>query len=186
MISFSAGFLYGQDNTVNPESLVLFDDVPQDDETPPALDSADNSTSTWSFVRMLLILVFVLALIFLFFYLLKKITGQQASVGRNIKILDMHTIKGDNSLMLVEAGRQVFLVGSGSSGIRPIGEITDKETIDGLKLEEGIDTGSGGRSFLSLFSRSFRGPGVFESSLEEKAEVSRDHLDKQKERLKNM
>lgn len=180
--------MYGQDTTVDPESLVRFADTEvgaQDAET-PSFEQVGGNSASGSFIRMLLILVIVLGLIFLFFYLLRKITGQQVSVGRNIKILDTHTIKGDTSLMLVEVGKQIFLVGFGSSGINPIGEINDKETADQLRLEEAQVTGSGGNSFLSLFSKSFKGSTVYDGTLEDKAGVTHEHLDKQKERLKKM
>lgn len=56
------------------------------------------------------------------------------SPGENIKILDYQMISSDKYIYIVEIYSKIFVLGVCGGGISKICEISDKETIDNIKL----------------------------------------------------
>lgn len=106
----------------------------------------------WDLVRMVLILGIVVGLIYGVFYLLKRGAGGRLPESNSMRVLGNLQLPGNRTLHLVEAGRQVFLVGGGEHGVSLISEITDQESLDDIHLK--YQTASPGirRNFSELLS----------------------------------
>jgi flagellar biogenesis protein FliO len=105
---------------------------------------------------MLLILAGVVLFIYLLFWLLRR--GNRARIPENdlIRVLGSRGLSGNRALHLVEVGTSVYLVGSAEGGVRLIAEITDKESIDSLRLKSAEEGPGGKRGFGQILSEIFR------------------------------
>ena len=85
---------------------------------------------------MILILACVIVVIYLLFWLIRRGTGQ---AGRrrttSSRVLGSRGLAGNRSLHLVEVGSSVYLVGSSDGGVELIAEITEKESLDAVRLK---------------------------------------------------
>jgi flagellar protein FliO/FliZ len=120
---------------VAEESLLLIGG----DETPAqqaqgAQEPQVSLVSSWDFIRMLLILAAVIAVIYLVFRLLRRGMRRQLPQNDLIRLLGTRALTGNRALHVVELGNKVFLVGAAENGISLISEITDQETLDGVRL----------------------------------------------------
>ncbi len=87
------------------------------------------------FLRMFLILGFVIALIYGLFWLLKRFSAVKVQGEEILKIISTRPLKGDAALYLVEAGNRLLLIGSAGNSVNLLVEIDDKETIDEIRLQ---------------------------------------------------
>lgn len=137
--------------------------------------------STWDFVRMLLVLAAVVGFIYLIFYLLRRGSGKKIQENELIHLMGSRSLSGSRALHLVEVGSSVFLVGSADGGVQLIAEITDKESLDSLKLKAAEQKTIGRRSFQDVLSDIFR-PAKGSFSLGQGLEA----LKSQRDRLKKL
>ena len=101
-------------------------------------DAADDSVplvSTWDFVRMLLILAAVVGVIYLVFFVLKRTASKRVAENDLIAILGSKSLSGSKLLHLIEVGSSVYLIGSSESGVSLVSEITEKESLDRIRLQ---------------------------------------------------
>ncbi len=111
-----------------------------------------NSFGMWDLIRMVLILAIVVVLIYAVFYLLKRSSKGRMQASEIIKVLGSRSISGNKSLHLIEIGRQIFLVGSGDNGINLVSEISDKESIDEIRLKAVNSADAGKRNFSDVLA----------------------------------
>jgi flagellar biogenesis protein FliO len=124
-----------------------------------ATSSAAASTpgvSTWDFVRMILILACVIGVIYLLFWLLRKGTGKRVQENDLIKVLGSRGLSGNRALHLVEVGSSIYLVGSSEGGVGLIAEITEKESLDAVRLKAAEQAPASRRTFQNALSEIFR------------------------------
>ena len=133
-------------DNINEKSLT-FSDGP----TKSAVKAAP-AVGIWDLVRMVLILAFVVALIYGLFYLLKKSTGGRLSEASSMRILGNLQLPGNRTVHLIEAGRQVFLVGGAEHSVNLIAEITDPESLDDIRLKYQTATPGVRKNFSDLLS----------------------------------
>ncbi len=115
--------------------LLLNQDVAPDAEVDAATAETElPGVGFGDFVRVVLVLIFVIGLIYAFVWFLKRFTSQKAESEGVINLLSTRPLKGDTALHLVEVGNQVFLIGSCSNSVNLISEIDDPESIDAVKL----------------------------------------------------
>ncbi len=85
------------------------------------------------------IIKFILATVIciMIILLMKKYMGAASnfSSADNIKVLDYHMIAADKYIYIVEIYSKLFILGVGGNGISKIAEISDKETIDLIRLK---------------------------------------------------
>ncbi|MDC7240935.1 MAG: flagellar biosynthetic protein FliO [Spirochaetales bacterium] len=146
----------------------------QADTPPPSVGLGD-------LIRVIIVLAGVIGVIYLLVYLLKKISPMAESGEERISLLATRHLKRDASLHLVEVGNQVFLIGSGSSSVNIISEITDQETLDSIKLEESSAPQGVPASFRSLFRQ-----GLSLGGGKKMTEESPSFLRSQRDRLRNL
>jgi len=118
--------------------------------------ASSGGVSTWDFVRMILVLACVLGIIYLLFWLLRRGAGRRVVENDLIRVLGSRGLSGSRSLHLVEVGSSVYLVGSSDGGVELISEITDKETLDSLRLKAAEQSTAGRRTFAQALGEIFR------------------------------
>lgn len=145
------------------------------------------------FVRMILVLGAVIAIIYGFFWMLKRFSGVKAESEDAIRVLSTRPLKGDAALHLVEVGNRVFLVGSGGNAVNLVSEIDDKESVDEVRLAVSRSPKISSGGFARLFKDKFGlGPSMADVDnvtppLQEKSEEDpASYLKRQRERLKDL
>jgi len=118
--------------------------------------AATPGVSTWDFVRMILILACVIGVIYLLFWILRKGTGKRIQENDLIRVLGSRGLSGSRSLHLVEVGTSIYLVGSSDGGVELISEITEKESLDAVRLKAAEQLPAGRRTFQQTLSEIFR------------------------------
>jgi flagellar protein FliO/FliZ len=105
---------------------------------------------------MVLILACVIGVIYVLFWLLRKGTGRRIQENDLIKVLGSRGLAGNRSLHLVEIGSSIYLVGSAEGGVELIAQITEKESLDAVRLKAAEQTPGGRRTFQQTLSEIFR------------------------------
>ncbi len=184
-VSAVVGFSQNSENNVS--------DIEQVDESALTIQDADNQEildrstalntfSVWDFIRMLLVLGGVLGFIYLIFFLLKRAGNPKVVLDSTIKILSTQNLEAGRALHLIEIGPQIFLIGSGESAVQLISEITDKETIDTIRLNKSVRNDNN-KTFTDTFT------GLFKKEHIQKSQSSLSpvsFIQKQRERLRKM
>jgi flagellar biosynthetic protein FliO len=127
--------------------------APQGSAAPPP---AVTGVSTWDFVRMLIILALVVGVIYLLFWILRRSSGKKIQENDLIRVLGSRSLAGNRALHLIEVGGSVYLVGASDGGVQLISEITEKESLDSVRLKAAEQPASAGRSFPQILSEIFR------------------------------
>jgi len=99
---------------------------------------AASSVSVFSILRVLLTLAVVAAAIYGLVYFLKFRRASNAGAEQDpfLKILANAPLGTSRGVYVVSVGPQAWLVGSAENGVNLIGEITDKDTINAMLLED--------------------------------------------------
>ncbi|NIZ40494.1 FliO/MopB family protein [Entomospira entomophila] len=132
------------------ESIFLLE-KPTTDNTNP---TASQSIGFLGFLQAFLSLIFVLGLIYLTIFFLKKFSGKQSMDSSHIQVLETQTLKSGSLINIVEIADRIFILGIGEN-ITPIAEITDKESIDKLRLAYSHKTSSQPQRFMTLLQGRF-------------------------------
>ncbi|MDA3957831.1 flagellar biosynthetic protein FliO [Oceanispirochaeta sp.] len=162
---------------INENDLTLFDENPQavvEDEIPSTVGFSD-------LVRVTLVLAAVIGVIYLLLYFLKKVSPMAESGEDHIRVLSTRHLKRDSSLHLIEVGNQIFLIGSGSSDVNLISEITDQETLDQIHLDQEAPPSQGKANFSKLLRK-----GLSLGSGRKIVDQSPGFLRSQRDRLKDL
>ena len=187
------GTAFAQDNAPVDESTILLNPSGQNIQGNNSQNTVENGGNELTvprlgmkdFLKMLFFLALVILVIYLFFYFLKKISGQHLQQNDQINILGSRQIKGDSALHLVEVGNHIYLVGSGSSSVNLISEIEDKETLDEIRLNQSKQPVSGRNNFLNIFSSKGKF-NVRDKDLNTTTDEGVQFLKKQRDKLKKL
>ncbi len=176
--------LAGQETAPAPDETTLSVETPEAASAAqnPALNGNLSTFSVWDVVRMVLVLGGVLGVIYLLFYLLKKMGHQVKDTGNIIDLIATRNLTSNSAVHLVKIGGQVFFIGAGDGNIRLLSEITDKETLDQLTLENSAASAAQNRSFSEVVKGALRGGGILRNIDRERSSF----LKQQKDRLKHM
>lgn len=176
-----------EESTIDESDVLLqFDDDPNSEES-DAVTPTFNRNGTRDIVSLFIFLIIVIGIIILFFWLLKKITVKKEMNDDLIKVIGSQSIRADSTIHIIEVGEQVFLIGAGNSSVSLITELTDKDTVDAIKLKASQQVDLKDQSFFSLIRNSFTvTPGNKSSGPPKKSGSPFDFLKNQKERLKKL
>jgi len=175
------------------ETDLIISSPPENTET-SASDAVEMpGVGVGDFLRVIIVLSVVIALIYFFVWLLKKFTGIKTESGDAIRIYSTRSLKGDTALHLVETGKRIFLIGSSGNSINLISEIDDRESMDEIRLNASVES-VGNRGGFSRFFREKFGSAISageESGSLEQGPGSADSdpasfMRKQRERLKKL
>lgn len=143
-----------------------------------------NTFTVWDFLRMILILGAVIALIYVVFWFIKKKGSPSLQDNDLFSIISTQAVASNRAIHIVQVGNQYFLVGSGENSVNLISEIEDKETVDEIRLKVSQREPGGKKSFKDMLS------GMFGQSssvrLDGGVSVKTDFLKNQRDRLKRM
>jgi len=105
-----------------------------------------SAVSVFGVFRVLLTLAVVAAAIYGLVYFLKVRRASRDSGGQDpfLKILASAQLGASRGVHVISVGPQVWLVGSAETGINLISEISDKDTINAMLLEDSKRIASGG------------------------------------------
>jgi flagellar protein FliO/FliZ len=119
------------------ESFVITEEGTPTTTTTPQRTQQEQFTGVtiWDFVRMILILAGVVGAIYALFYFLKKSATPRNLESDLVRVLDYKMLIGNKAVHLVELGTHIYLLSSAESSVSLISEITDKETLDKIRLE---------------------------------------------------
>lgn len=131
----------------------------------------------WDFVRMVLILGFVVALIYGLFFLLKRTQGNQSVQSGVIDLLATQSLPGNGMVHLVRVGTQLFMLGSSEQSLRLLTEIDDKESRDEVELRVAELPQTERKSFSDLMSAMIGGFGRADEAQESTAEAEAPEAD---------
>lgn len=162
----SADAATSEDEPVDERTLTFGDDAEGNEDTAGAQPGSINSFGIWDFVRMVIVLGIVIAIIYVVFYLLKRASGGRFENSPMIRVLGSHGLPGNKALHLVEVGRQVFLIGVGDDSIMLVSEISDQESLDELRLKASTTTTERGGNFADMLTGFFHGGGGGRGSAE--------------------
>lgn len=135
---------------VNEEELPVF---PEAGAQAPAEEAVPATVGFGDLLRVAVVLIAIIGVIYLLLYFLRKISPMAENGEERIRILSTRHMRRDNSLHLVEVGNQVFLIGMGGSSVNLISEISDKETLDSIRLETEAESTVPDRRFRNLIQR---------------------------------
>lgn len=95
------------------------------------------SNFNFDFTSTIIKFILATAICIMIILLMKKYMGAASnfSQGDNIKVLDYQMIAADKYIYIVEIYSKIFVLGVSGAGIGNISEITDRETIDAIKLK---------------------------------------------------
>ena len=111
--------------------ILLAQDAPENGATTIAEGS---SYGVWFFVRTILVLLLVLALIWGFFMFLKKISGTTTSSDPYLKKVASLTLSSGKFVHVITLNSRAYLVGVADNSVNLIAEIDDKELVDAMNL----------------------------------------------------
>jgi len=150
-------------------------------------DMPVSSVSAFSIFRVILTLAVVAAAIYGLVYFLKFRRNSRDNGGQDpfVKVLASVPLGTSRAVHVVSVGPQAWLVGSAETGVNLISEITDKDTINAMLLEESkrlaAPVGTGARPMLDF--RAILG----KLGISGKTESSgADQIRKRSERLKGL
>ena len=178
-----------QEEAVSEEDLVIID---EDSANTPQPDITERELGTFTFfdfLRMILILLFVILCIYALFYFLKKAGYQKYDENELINIVASKSISPNKVLHIVEIGNQLLVISSTDSSINFLTELTDKETVDTVRLYKGETRKPPENSFYNyLLGNLFRGktPERNKGKIGENSDFSSEYLKKQRERIEKM
>jgi flagellar protein FliO/FliZ len=138
--------------------------------------------STWDFVRMLIVLAAVIAVIYLIFVLLRRSTRRSTVENDLISVLGSKSLAANRTLHLVRVGKSVYLVGAAEGGVGLVSEISDQESIDQLMLRAEKQRTSAKKSFSEILGGIVPQGGVGQLSLPD----GLGFMKKQKDRLRKL
>ncbi len=153
----SADAATSEGEPVDERSLTFGDDAEDNEDSAGAQPGSINSFGVWDFVRMIIVLGIVIAIIYVVFYLLKRASGGRFENSPMIRVLGSHGLPANKALHLVEVGRQVFLIGVGDDSITLVSEISDQESLDELRLKASTTATERGGNFADRLSGFFHG-----------------------------
>lgn len=98
------------------------------------LNSGTTSSSLWVFIRMILVLAIVIAIIYLFFKLLKK-NGDASDTGDQfLRRVASVSVAPGKSVQVVTLIDEAFLIGVSDNSVNLISKVEDKELVQAMNL----------------------------------------------------
>ncbi len=104
------------------------------DNTSSDASGVNGSSSFFLFLRMIFVLAFVIGLLYLVFYLLKKTSKVENVNNPFMRVVSKINISAGKSVQIVTVLNHGYLIGVSESGINLISEIDDEELIKSMNV----------------------------------------------------
>jgi len=125
------------------ETTLSFSDA----STPARAANAAAAPSTLAyFLRMIVVLALVLAVIYCVYRLMKRLARPKAADSSAVKLLASTNLGPGKALHVVSLGTKAYLIGATDASVNLVTEVEDREFLDKLALEASMKpkTGPGG------------------------------------------
>ena len=122
-------------NNINSESL---GEASADSPLPQTPQGTSDIISVSLYIRVFLILTFLIVLIYFTLKFLRRLSLQKIQLpglGNGIQVLSSQVLQGDRMLHVVEVGGECYLLSSSSNGVQLLDHYTDQEIKDRVILE---------------------------------------------------
>ncbi|MDR2741115.1 MAG: flagellar biosynthetic protein FliO [Treponema sp.] len=166
--------------TPNESAIILGEAAPGTSPSPVS--------SGFVVFRMVLVLALVAAAVYGAVFFIRRASRPRDSRNPHLKILTSAHLGSNRFVYVVNVGNQAWLVGAGEGGVSLISEITDKDALDTMLLEDSQKQAEspGGRfpDFRTLLRRF--GGGVGPDLPPDKPDFSADNVRKNRERLRGL
>lgn len=127
-----------------------------------------SSYGVWFFIRTVLVLAVVLALVWAFFVFLKRASGTTSGSDPYLKKVASLSLAPGKFVYVITLNSRGYLVGVADNSVSLIAEIDDKELVDAMNLNAPEDTEGGPLDFASILDK-FRVVGGKKTSSRRKA-----------------
>jgi flagellar protein FliO/FliZ len=158
------------------ESSIILGDV-------PASQPANDASSIFLVLQMVLVLALSAFAIYGVVFLIKRVARPRENLDPHLKVLARVPLASDSFAAVISLGAKAWLVGGGSGGVNLISEVEDTESLETMLLEDARKTAEPRRYFdfrsLLHFGRDGKKAITPESS-------AMENLRKQRERLKGL
>ncbi len=117
-----------------------------------ALKKSGDDSMIWSLVKLVGALILVIAGIYGFLYLLRKMMGSRLSSNRNhrmIEVLETSFIAQKKSVSLIRFAERAVLVGVTDNSMTPLAELSSDETAKVISEIQNERTGAGFKGMLN-------------------------------------
>lgn len=164
--------------------LLLGEDLAAD----PALQAASAGGGFLDFLWMVLVLALVVAMVYGFVWLLRRLSTQGQTPSENFRILGTLALPGKSAIHLVEVYGEILVLGSGEGPVTLLKELSDSEVRDAVRLAASRRPAAP-RNFKDLLNVWFPKPlgsGVSAPENPSAGDSDPSFLKKQRERLKNL
>ena len=106
------------------------------DENAPGPAAAGGGPSTWSMIRMVLILALAAAAVYGVVFFIKKASKRTDAKDPFLKILAAAHLGSNRYVHIAAVGSRAWLLGSSDGGVNLISEIEDKDILNAMLLDE--------------------------------------------------
>jgi len=130
----AADHAVGTASSVDETTLSLGDAAAQ----AKAVTNTAGSNTLVYFLRMVLVLALVLAVIYCVYRLIKRMSRPKAADNSAVKVLATTSLGPGKAMHVVTLGSKAYLIGATDSSISLIAEVLDKDFIDTLSLEAAL------------------------------------------------
>ena len=144
-----------------------------------AVTPEDTSLGVWFFVRMILVLAVVIALIYFFFAFLKKTTGVGNVSDPYLKKVASLPLGPGKSVHVITLKDKAYIIGAGESSINLIAEVEDKELVDAMNLHAPVSSDKKGSLRFSDLLGKFS-TGVPKNDVRKEKKVPKNDVRKEK------
>lgn len=119
---------------------------------PQNFSDTGNTNTLWLFIRMIVVLIFVIVCIYALVFLLKKGFAPKNEQTPFLKKAASLNLAPGKSVHIVLVPDKAWLVGVSDSSVNLIGEITDKELIDRIALEAEKEISAKPKDFAEILA----------------------------------
>lgn len=159
----------------NIETSFVFTDA-KDTERDVDLTTDDQPSTLWLFIRMILVLLFVIALIYGLVYFLKRSGKSIVNDDPYLKRTALLTIAAGKTVQVVTLGNKAYILGVSDNNVTLIAEVDDEDLVNAMNLAADAEPAGKARDFASILAK-------FTNTISQPASTG---LKQQQERLKNL
>jgi flagellar protein FliO/FliZ len=150
---------------------------------------AQSGITFWTVFRLILVLGLSVAAIYGIVFWLKKLARPAELRDPYLRVLASTHLGSNRYIHIVAVGTKAWLIGSSDGSVQPIAEITDKETLDAMFLDESkklAETGKPQNDFKSILRRFMPQSHSDTENLQNPIDINAERLRKQRERLRGL
>lgn len=188
LLLLAAFSLQAQQTAAERDPLSVDETTLTFDQPPAGAESGDipvpQDVGVWDVLRMLLVLGLVVAFIWGFVWLMRRLIKRPEEKLDGVKLLATFSLSTTRVIYFLETGKRVLMLSGAENGVQLLSEIDDQELIDSLRLNASR-VAARKDPFMEMIARFLKKPDTPEKDPTNVKE-SGDFLRLQRERLRNL